>query len=128
MTGILAPTNQYQRICIEQNLSRWFSGWPGTRQELPDHLPSLQTSTDAIPKASRRGFNCAGAMVLGMGGMVPGDGTGVGPFLKVWRAWDSDCSGYLFLRKFHPEAHEVHSTRSAGAASSQPAMRRISSR
>lgn len=26
---------------------------------------------------------------------------------QVWRAWDSDCSGYLFLRRFHPEAHEA---------------------
>lgn len=26
---------------------------------------------------------------------------------QVWRAWDPDCTGYLFLRRFHPDSHEV---------------------
>ena len=46
-------------------------------QELPDHIQSLQISTDAIPKASRRRFDGAGAMglgALGPWGMVLGEG------------------------------------------------------
>lgn len=39
------------------------------------------------------------------------------PFVKVWRAWDSDCSGYLFLRRFHPEAHEVPRVTGTGGES-----------
>lgn len=26
---------------------------------------------------------------------------------QVWRAWDPDCTGYLFLRRFHPDSHEA---------------------
>ena len=35
---------------------------------------------------------------------------------EVWRAMDPDCTGYVPLRRYHLESHEVKAVRSEGLA------------